>query len=723
MSDTPDPVLLAGFFEESEERLGSLDPLFVRLEGDPGDREAIEAIFRAIHTLKGNSGFFGFTQMQEVAHAVEDVLDAVRTGRQAMDPRATDAVLAGADVLRRMIDRLRGGGPEVDDPQAIASVIAEQRAVLAPSPATPDMAVPQAVARMAAAMRELPPGPAHAAWSALAALLAGDRPADRSPGPPPAALATVRTLIASDSPRDAAAAAALRQGLRTLAAHAIDPDGRGYLRRLNTECEELLDAAGFMDVVADLVRDRLDALPAGILWSATPIAGDEVPQPSVETAHGSALNSMPGTSDVSRPETRREPGSGREPRTDRHETRTDVFARADGKKTLRVPEDRIDSFLAHVGDLLVVSDLFRHLLSRLGDGSGLASDGRAIAADLRRAVTDFDRLSGDLQRAIMRVRQVPVKQVLAKVPRLVRDVARARGKSIAVRTSGEEIELDKSLCDLLDGPLVHLVRNAADHGIEDPATRNRRGKPMEGTISVAVSLTEQGIVMTIEDDGGGLDHARIQAKAVQQGIVAADARLSEDELNMMIFAPGFSTAAQVTEISGRGVGLDVVKSAVDGAGGTVRVGKRPGKGCTFTVTVPRAASTQILPGFLVSVAGLRLVLPLACVRETARMPRSSVSEVSGQGQCVIRHDHVISLIDLRTRLCGNDPGGDDLLAVTVEMQAGPVALVVDEVLGVQQVVLRPIQGVSGIPAGFAGGALLGDGTVALVADIEQLVAH
>lgn len=606
-----DPELLAAFLDETQEALDSLDALFITLERDGGERETLEAIFRPVHSFKGNASFFGLLESKRLAHELETVLDHLRKGRVRIDRPLTDLLLAGVDALKGVIARLRAGGPEIGD-----------------------TAMHQALLQ-----------------------------------------------------RLAAAAAGALKGR---------PDWQGALRDLHL-LETLAPAGG---EEAEALR-RLLALVHACLGgdSATVTVQAKAPRPEP----AGALEPRPAA-------VHQEAG-------DRRERDSDRFSR-DGSKTMRVSEASIDTFLHYVGELVVVGGLFDHLGRRLTALPGAAP----LARDFRRAGDTFSGLSNQLQRSIMAIRRVPLRPLLQKVPRLVRDVAQARGKDITVELRGEEIEVDKALIELLDAPLAHLVRNAADHGIEEPARRRAAGKPATGTITIAVTEGERDLTLTIADDGAGLDLAAIRRKGEQNGLVQPGQPLGEQDVVALIFASGVSTAAQVTDISGRGVGLDVVKRAVEDAGGAIQVSTEPGKGTRFQVRLPKGVSTQIITGYLVRAHGHAFVLPLERVRETFKVLPADLSLVAGGGRVVRRGEQVLPLLSL-PRVFGSpaEPvpaaGGP---VVVAQVRRRPLALVVDAVLGVQKVVLRPLQGLPETGLLFTAGALLGDGTVALVLDLDRL---
>jgi two-component system chemotaxis sensor kinase CheA len=381
---------------------------------------------------------------------------------------------------------------------------------------------------------------------------------------------------------------------------------------------------------------------------------------------------------------------------------------------MRVSEERIDTFLRLVGELLVVADMLGHIDRRV---RGMAGAG-GVARDLRRALDTFNALSGQLQAAIMTVRKVPARPLLQKVPRLVRDIAAGSGRRIAAEVAGEDTEIDKRLLDLLDAPLLHLVRNACDHGIESPERRTAAGKSAEGLVRVALTAGAASVTLVVEDDGCGIDPERIRQAARRQGLIPAGSHPDDGESLQLIFASGLTTAERVSEVSGRGVGLDAVKRDVEAVGGTVTVSSRRGEGTRFAITVPKQATTQIIGGYLVRAGGQLLVLPLERVRETFRADPGAISILPGGGRMIQRHGRLLPVVGLADRL-GLAAGAARALVV-VECRRRPLAVEVESVVGVQKVVVRPLVGLP--PSTLvAGAALMGDGSAALILAPDGLI--
>jgi two-component system chemotaxis sensor kinase CheA len=399
-------------------------------------------------------------------------------------------------------------------------------------------------------------------------------------------------------------------------------------------------------------------------------------------------------------------------------------------KSIRIAEERIDTFLAFVGELIIVGEMLRHLSQRVQNPS---SDQR-FSRDLFAINEMFSQLSSGLEKAIMSIRKVSLKPLLQKVPRLVRDIAQAKGKQIVVEIVGEDTEIDKSLLDLLDAPLTHMVRNAADHGIETPEQRKIKNKEAQGKITINCREEEKFIVLEVKDDGAGLNYEGLTKKALSLGLINEGQKLGEEEVVNLLFMAGVSTAAEVSDISGRGVGMDVVKRSIESAGGSIKVESHANEGSTFTVKLTKSVTTQIIQGYVVEVGGNSFVLPLERVVEAWRLEPNDVVNVLEQIPCIQRHGGTLPLLDLGAYLGFIDSKPQsktvpyvrgkeyaDKLAVTLVLPNNNVALVVDGVLGIRQLVLKTIEGLELESKILLGGALLGNGSIALVLDTDRLV--
>ncbi len=601
-----DAELLAEFVDESVDSLTETDQLFVQLELNPTDLDVVQAIFRPVHSVKGNSVFFGLLQVKTLAHELETLLDRIRKRELVADAGIISVLLAGIDELKAMLFRARDQEPEVTRHQAFDGLV--ERIKVAASGET----------RVVKQDR---------IWWSVFETLTG-----------------LQDEFGAESPK------------------------------LWEEIEAILSTMA-------------QAMP-------------------VSSAPPAATHPEPFAAKGEEPEPRQAPPASA------------TNAAKDSAKTMRIAESHVDTFLSFVGELIVVGDLFKHLEGRVGE----LEDCGSLLAEFRRANETFSSLSDNLRDSIMQIRKVPVNKLLGRVPRIVRDISTSSSKKMTVETVGEDIRIDKSHVDLLEAPLMHMVRNAADHGIESPEERAASGKIEAGLVRVGIEEGDRHIVLTVSDDGRGLDLEAIREKGVGLGLIRKDAPLAQQDIINLIFSSGISTARSVTDVSGRGVGMDVVKRGIDSAGGWIRVDTEAGSGTTMQVFLPKSVTTQIMTGFLVEIAGQRFFFPMDKVLETFQMRPSETKSLKNQGRCVVRHGQTQPVLEIRKvlDLPGYNLGSEPEIAVTVATGASRVVVFVDAVLGVQQMVVREISGLSKSSEIVVGAALMGDNSVVLILDLDKI---
>ncbi|NCC53453.1 MAG: chemotaxis protein CheA [Spartobacteria bacterium] len=693
-ADDLDREIFIEFLDESMDSLEDLDELIVQLESSPEDLALINQVFRPIHSLKGNAAFFGLLKVRKLAHSGENLLDMLRKGKLRANKQTTELLLAALDELKGMFSRVRAEEPEVEDEDRLAALIVDIDAVVARKGVSALPAWEELVERLDKIRRRLG-STDQALVSELELIITSLRTAFLKEGKEPSAGAKTPSMVADiraivgrggDPPVTEAESARVGTLLEQLrdqvegdkAVECVDKALRAYKAFMGT--------VGFDDMLCELLCEGLDELEELAAWKTALASGQAA---------------------VGRTETRME-------ETEPSKGKLEV------SKTMRISEDYIDAFLAYVGELIVMGEMFRHLQTRLAE----TNEQHGIVRDFRRVNETFSALSANLRNSIMSIRTVPVRQLLKKAPRIIRDIAKEKGKEIEVALVGEEVGVDKSIIDLLDAPLTHMVRNSADHGIELPETREAMGKPRAGEVRVSVEETDTFIVLTVQDDGAGLNYDALQKKAETLGLVKAGESLSEAQVVDLLFMPGVSTAAVVTEVSGRGVGMDVVKREIENAGGDIQVASEPGKGTTFTLRVTKSVTTQIMNGFVVEVGGYAYIMPMDKIFDAAELDETKVTEVVGKGRCINRHAHVLPLLSMR-KLLGVSPDVPRKLpeiVVTLRAQQNLVAFTVDDVLGVHQVVLKNIEGMETVADIFDGGALMGDGSIAMVVNVDQLCA-
>ena len=696
-----DPALLGEFIDESLQGLLEVGNLFISLEQNPEDIELVQSIFRIIHSMKGNSAFFGFDRVKTLSHEMESILDLVRTDELGVDENISTVLLEGCDALQNMLDRVHQGGEEITDEQAFEELVLKVMALSG----TSGMEHTQIAENLIKQLNELKdalPLDEPEVNTKLDQLIADAEQllpeeeelsadlADREPWPK--AYRDLYVVIEKwdSTPDDDSKAIAARELLEQL--HKICT--------VDSESALLTDALDNYNLIYDsigmdpLLKDTLnDALNSVSVESLPQDAGSEVEDIDKPISQEAPEEKKAGAADKGTPQQL--------------------------QKTMRIPEEQIDLFLSYVGELLVIGDMFDHLHRRLVN----ANAENEVLSSFKIANSTFATLSNELQNSIMAIRKVPMSALLSKAPRIIRDIATSKGKKIEINIKGDSIMLDKSLMDILDAPLTHMVRNAADHGIELPEDRERAGKDPTGQVDLIANETSTSLELEIKDDGAGLDLTAIQEKATEMGLIQAGATLSQKDLVNFIFRSGVSTATEVTDVSGRGVGMDAVRRSVEEAGGNIEVETTEGSGSVFRITLPKTVTTRIMEGFLIRCGQLKFIIPMNRVIETSLFGDNLITVLPNGHKSLKRHNSLYPLVSLANTLGhydGSSEPDDTSVVVTITSRNGAYALHVDEVLGVQKVVAREIKGIRDCGV-ITGGALMGDGSISFILDMDEIM--
>ncbi|WP_395665407.1 chemotaxis protein CheA [Methylocella sp.] len=688
------------FFQECEERLAELETgLGAMLDGDD-DPETVNAVFRAVHSIKGGAGAFSLEALVRFAHRFETALDHLRAGRVAPAPELVRLMLRAADALADLARAAREGGEP--DPARFEALGAELSAVGPKAEASPSKAaggeaaeedgfvfvpVPMddslfddAPARRRLRLRFRP----HASLYAAA----------NEPG---LLLRELRALGAMRARCDASALPPLPD---------LDPEGAYLTFDIELETERSLDEAreifDFVEGDCDLeITEDVDA------------AAEE--EPAVEDVAALVARLQ---AEVEAERAALEAGPRR--RADAPEeaapaTPADAPARPDQPApSIRVDLDRVDRLINLVGELVINQAM---LAQRVQE------EGLARASKVASGLDELEQLTREIQDSVMAIRAQPVKSVFQRMPRLVREVAAMTGKEARLVMEGEATEVDKTVIERIADPLTHMIRNAIDHGLESPQARRAAGKPEEGVVRLCALHRSGRIVIEVSDDGAGIDRPRVKAIAAGRGLIAPDAALSDDEIDNLIFLPGFSTASEVSDISGRGVGMDVVRRSIQALGGRISIQSRPGRGSTFVMSLP--LTLAVLDGMVVTVAGQTLVAPLTAVVETLQPKPGEAHGFGGAARVLAIRGQFAPLIDvgreLGYRAEPTDPAAGVALLVETEGGARSV-LLVDAILGQRQVVIKSLEANYRHVPGVAAATILGDGRVALILDVDAVVA-
>ena len=748
MTDAVDPfeAIKVVFFQECDELLGDLETGLLAIEQGPADSETVNAVFRAVHSVKGGAGAFGLDALVRFAHVFETLLDEIRSERKPCDDVTVKTLLRASDVLADHIAAARGQAAPVDEARS-AGLVAELEALTrgeAPTPAAETVAIAPVFTPIAAVPVEddmddfgfkpvafnlfdlgepaEAPTAAADAWRIVfhphgrmyvnaneTAFLLRDlsRLGEMTVSLDVSAVPGLDDLIAEES---------YLTWTLDLATDASEAEIRDVFDFVETDCDLSIRPASAaaaeapaeafepgpapepeFDISALLARAQAEvaaappSAPAPVPVQAPPpppIAAPVAPKPQVAPTPEPA------------PATANAPAAA---------------PAAQAPVTIRVDLDRVDRLINVVGELVIQ----QAMLAQRVIESGLArSSGISVGLE------DLELLTREIQDSVMAIRAQPVKSVFQRMPRLVREVGEMTGKRVRLVTAGEDTEVDKTVVERLAEPITHMLRNAIDHGLESPEDRIAAGKPAEGTVRLAALHRSGRIVIEISDDGRGINRERVKGIAISRGLIAEDVVLTDDEVDNLIFLPGFSTAETITDVSGRGVGMDVVRRSIQALGGRISISSTPGKGSTFTLSLP--LTLAVLDGMVVTGADQTLVAPLTAIVESLTPRLEDIHYVGGHDPVIRFREQFVPLIDVALGMGFRDeplPAGSGV-AVVIETEGGTrAALLFDAIQGQRQVVIKSLETNYQPVDGVAAATILGDGRVALILDVDAIVAN
>ena len=691
------------FFDESFEALDSMEAALLKLNVGAPEPELIGTIFRVAHSIKGGSATFGFSEVASFTHTCETLLDELRGNRMNVTRGITDLLLRSVDVMREMLRAVQHKTPidaqRVADLQFDLELAIVQKNAAAPAAPAPAPVEPAAVAPAPQAVESLPAAAPAASVAHCWRIQFRPYPQLFVHGNDP--LRMLRELAElGDLVTDVDAS-------NVPALHGLDPEScfLSWDLRLHTDAtrevvEQVFDWAEG-DCELKITEDH-SAPPTRQSQPAAPAPAAAAPVPAAPPAAAKSVEP--------RPEPAR-PQLAAVPTPDATTTEAPKHGLGDGS-SIRVSTEKIDELMNTVGELVITQSMLTQLGTRM-EGS--------VAEQLRAGLAQLERNVRELQESVMRVRMLPISFVFSRFPRMVRDLSGRLGKQVDLKVTGDQTELDKTVLEKIGDPLVHLVRNSVDHGVEMPDVRVAAGKQPAGTVYLEAYHKGGNITVEVGDDGGGLNKDRILAKARSRGLIGANEALSDDAIYELIFLPGFSTAEQTTDISGRGVGMDVVRRNIKELGGTIEVRSEPGNGSRFIITLP--LTLAIVDGQSVSVGTESYIVPLITIIESLQLKPGMVNRVAGQGEVFWFRDRYLPIVRVHD-VFGVKPRTTQLhegLIMVVEGEGRRVGLFVDDLLGQQQVVIKSLETNFRRVDGVSGATILGDGSVALILDVAGLI--
>ncbi len=676
------------FFDEAYELLAEKEKLLLALDVAAPDSEDLNAIFRAAHSIKGGAATFGFTDITEVTHMLESLLDRIRKGEMTLTTEHVDAFLTAKDVLTMLMEGHQHGSSV--DQDAVGGVCQRLKAL------SDGQAAPAAAAPVAAAAPEA----------------AAPAAADAEPVADADGNFHYRIELPVVPQKDVEALATELGLLGTISQETL-ADQRAVFTLVTSEGRDTIVAICSFVLDPDDLRITHAGGAASAAPAAAPVAGATpadpgyalFEQPGPETAIQPAAPAAAPVAEAAKPE----PAAGEAKNWGRRAT--DKEGASAESSSIRVGIEKVDQLINLVGELVITQAMIEQRINALDP---------IVHERLLNSASQLARNTRDLQEAVMSIRMMPMDYVFSRFPRMVRDLAAKLGKKVEFVTRGAATELDKGLIERIVDPLTHLVRNSVDHGIEMPEKRRASGKNETGKLTLSAAHQGGNIVIEVHDDGGGLNREKILAKAKQQGIPVSDA-MTDGDVWQLIFAPGFSTADVVTDVSGRGVGMDVVKRNITAMGGNVEIQSVPGSGTTIAISLP--LTLAILDGMSVKVGDEVYILPLGYVIESLQPAAADVKEIAGQGKVVKVREEYLPLIPLY-QIFAIEPRFDDpsqAIIVILESDGKKAALLVDSLVGQQQVVVKNLESNFRKVAGISGATILGDGGVSLILDVAALL--
>ena len=689
-----DEEILADFLVEAGEILDLLQEQLVELENNPEDSNLLNAIFRGYHTVKGGAGFLSLTELVDICHGAENVFDVMRNGQRTLTPELMDVILQATDEVIQMFDLVKAGDPLVAAEKSLIDTLTRLS-----KPESADVAAPvnepKSVVDVSTANDEIASPSGDFSEDEFEALLdelhGSDAPAAKETS------AVEETSANNQDISDDEFEAILDQ-----------LHGKGQFKgeeKAETEKVKADPVAPDKNISSDDISDdEFEALLDQLHGKGKGPAEDASEKPVAVKKTKQAVKPTEVENVVTPP--------------NKIEVASSVVAKKEDKKpapsqaeaTVRVDTKRLDQIMNMVGELVLVRNRLLSLSNNVNDES------------MAKTIANLDVVTADLQGAVMKTRMQPIKKVFGRFPRVVRDLARTLKKEITLVLEGEDTDLDKNLVEALADPLVHLVRNSVDHGIEMPEDRKVAGKPTMGTVKLSASQQGDHILLSIVDDGKGMDPDKLKEIAISRGVMDADSaiRMTDAEAFNLIFAPGFSTKTEISEVSGRGVGMDVVKTKINQLNGTVDIDSKMGVGTTLEIKVP--LTLAILPTLMIVIGEQTFALPLGTVNEIINLDMQKTNTVDGQLTMIVR-SKAIPLFYLGEWLARGEVNIDKTKGHVVVVQIGTKQLgfVVDALIGQEEVVIKPLDELLQGTPGMAGATITSDGGIALILDVPGLL--
>ncbi len=688
--------ILDEFLQEAEEILENLDQELIELENDPTNKELLNQIFRGIHTLKGGAGFLGLESVIELAHIIESIFDKLRNDEMSLDSNKMDLILEGMDIIKNAIETLKSSN-EIPDTEEIKDILDKLQALL-------DGNEPQ----------EIPPSPPQSSSAPqpnkeiLESQPSQQPPLENSKGQTDSELVfkedvdpKIQELIKKYP--DKKSFVELLDELILLPPEERDMDLIMKLDELIAQGKEIKDLIQERKVEPQTEQEQKTQPQTEQEQKTQPQTepADTKSEPKPEATQEQKPAPQPPSTQVQQPKTTQSPKAKK--------------SKKEEVETIRIDIERVSTLMNLVGELVLDRNRIVKLTSRFRSN---CEDIDAIE-ELNEAIAGMSRSVSDLQEVVMKLRMQPVKRIFSKFPRIVRDLAKKVGKKINLELEGEDTEIDRSILNQLEDPLIHLVRNAIDHGIEPPEERVAKGKPEYGTIILSALQEGDRIIVSIEDDGRGIDPEKVKKKAIEKGLIKPEQaeQMSDKEAYELIFMPGFSTVEQVSDLSGRGVGMDVVANVIHSLRGSIEVESELGRGTKITMKLP--LTVAIIRTLMVGVNKRIFAIPLFSVVEIIKYRKEDIKDVGIYKSLMLRDEvylffHLNELFDIKSK-------SENKFVIIINIGEKNIAIAVDNLYGEEEIVIKPLGEMLKDIEGIAGATITGEGKVVLILDIKSLI--
>ncbi|MGL1903264.1 MAG: chemotaxis protein CheA [Fibrobacterales bacterium] len=684
-----DPEIRAEFIDESLDSLTHVIQRLISLEKSKEPAEEIEVIFRSVHSIKGSAPYFGLMHLAHLSHEVENVLDSIRRGTVSVHHDLIDLLLECLDFLKAILERVLKGATELEDEATYNTLLSKLQQLLSAGKHSLE-AVLQTILSHPAVLNT----PDLREHMVQLVSLCDVEPKEldqnelmQSLKNTPSELDELQTLL-QEPPPDLSIDL-VEPLIQKLLSLNENTDAETLLQSALNELTLLSNTIGIGDqVTRDSFLEHLNSFAAKAKWTSTQSVSESSAEENISAPDASPAKPPPDTT-----------------------------------KTLRVSEKSIEDFLEQVAELITVREMYSHLQLKIKN----SDENPTTSSEFSQLNGMFTDLSNKLLYSIMEVRKVPAGNILNKVHRIVRDVAQAKQKEIDIEIIGDDLLIDKSIIELLEMPLVHMVRNAADHGIEPPDERQQRGKSSNGVINISLTESDESLILEVRDDGQGINLEKIREIAIEQGIITKNEKLEQKQLIDLLFKSGVSTAQEVTDISGRGVGMDVVRQNIKKAGGDISIETTAGEGSCFRIDVPQNSGTQIFNGFVVVAHSNKFIIPVSDVIKTFQLEKELHTTITGNREAIVYEDSIVPLLRLERLLFNIQEectfqSIEQGTIVILEYDSFRFAVSIDAVDSIMQLVLKNVNGIPSLDYVFSGAALLGDGNIALVLDTEKLAS-